>query len=141
MSTKKSNTIQIFSIIILLSLISLEIVNILNLLGEKLFLRELLTGGDYLRPGPAVSSQDVIIFVIIIILSLNLFFSGKVKTTVIPEQVAVKLVQKAKVAEKKAAEAEKKIAKAENWIQTNKARYDKAKEMQQQCISKDLNSY
>ena len=116
MSTKKSNTIQIFSIIILLSLISLEIVNILNLLGEKLFLRELLTGGDYLRPGPAVSSQDVIIFVIIIILSLNLFFSGKVKTTVIPEQVAVKLVQKAKVAEKKAAEAEKKIAKAEKKV-------------------------
>jgi hypothetical protein len=89
MSTKKSNTIQILSIIILLSLISLEIVNILNLLGEKLFLRELLTGGDYLRPGPAISSQDVIVLIIIFILALKLFVSGRVKTTVIPEQVAV----------------------------------------------------
>ena len=65
-----------------------------------------MTGGDYLRPGPAISSQDVIVLIIIFILALKLFVSGRVKTTVIPEQVAVKLVQKAKVAEKKRKEAE-----------------------------------
>ena len=108
-------------------------------------MRELLTGGDYLRPGPAISSQDVIVLIIIFILALKLFVSGRVKTTVIPEQVAVKLVQKAKIAEKKAAEAEKKVAKAEKKVAKAEKKAaeaeKKAEEVEEELDFDDFDDY
>ena len=65
---------QIVSLVILLVFVFIEVVNVLNLLGEKLFIRELVTGGDYLRPGPAISSQDIVVFVLILFLLIRLFF-------------------------------------------------------------------
>ncbi|MGY8703534.1 MAG: hypothetical protein ACKVGY_04295, partial [Candidatus Poseidoniales archaeon] len=112
MSKGKNNLLQISAISVLLGLSFLEIINTFELLGDAIYLRELFTGGDFTRPRDGFSSQDFMALILIMSISIWLYSTNKIKTTVIPEEVAVKLVQKAKVAEKKVAEAEKKVAEA-----------------------------
>ena len=114
MSKGKNNLLQISAISVLLGLSFLEIINTFELLGDAIYLRELFTGGDFTRPRDGFSSQDFMALILIMSISIWLYSTNKIKTTVIPEEVAVKLVQKAKVAEKKVAEAEKKAEEEED---------------------------
>ena len=116
MSKGKNNLLQISAISVLLGLSFLEIINTFELLGDAIYLRELFTGGDFTRPRDGFSSQDFMALILIMSISIWLYSTNKIKTTVIPEEVAVKLVQKAKVAEKKVVEAEKKVAEAEKKV-------------------------
>ena len=114
MSKGKNNLLQISAISVLLGLSFLEIINTFELLGDAIYLRELFTGRDFTRPRDGFSSQDFMALILIMSISIWLYSTNKIKTTVIPEEVAVKLVQKAKVAEKKVAEAEKKAEEEED---------------------------
>ena len=114
MSKGKNNLLQISAISVLLGLSFLEIINTFELLGDAIYLKELFTGGDFTRPRDGFSSQDFMALILIMSISIWLYSTNKIKTTVIPEEVAVKLVQKAKVAEKKVAEAEKKAEEEED---------------------------
>ena len=97
----KNNLLQLSGLITLLSLISLEIINVFEVLGDSFYIREFLFGGDYLRPRDGLSFQDFLATFLILSISIWLYQTNNIRTTVIPEEVAVKLVQKAKVAEKK----------------------------------------
>ena len=101
----------------LLLLVIFQILNVIEALGDgKLYLIDMITdsGKDAFRPSEGMSSQDYLIFAVITFNALFLCGTREhVRTTQIPEEVAVRLVQDKKKVEKKAADAVKKAEKAE----------------------------